>query len=441
MPQNKIYTKTIDITEDLVKISIPLQTQADLDPLLDMIGKSKYVLLGEASHGTSEYYTRRMEISKRLIEEKEFSFIAVEGDWADCYEINRFVKGYRNSSASAHDVLRVFRRWPTWMWANFEMAGFMRWLKGYNHSVPDAKKVGFYGLDLYGLWESLNSIIKYLEKVRPEAVESAYQAFRCFEPYGEDMENYARAAALVPHDCEDDVLKLLSGMKKEVTVYPDDAEAKLNLYQNALVVRNAEKYYRTLMGGGADSWNLRDQHMAESLDALMDFHGNEARGIIWEHNTHIGDARATDMLRAGMFNVGQLVREKHEQEGVSLIGFGSYEGSVIAGSHWGAPMEEMIVPEAAKNSWEEILHQTFLKDRILLLNNIPQNSSLFKPRGHRAIGVVYHPESDAFSNYVPTVLPNRYNAFIYLEKTKALKPILMAEYREGEPGETFPFGE
>src|SRR5215218_11022046 len=285
----------------------PLREPEDLDPLLERIGDARCVLLGEASHGTSEYYAWRARISERLIREKGFSFIAVEGDWPDCYEVNRYVKGYPDSGRNAREVLRTFERWPTWMWANEEVVSLAEMLRGHNEGLPEGRKVGFYGLDVYSLTESMDEIISYLERADPDAVPAARRAYRCFEPYGEDAREYARATAFVPTSCEEEVVSLLSELRGTVARYEDGPETRFAAEQNALVVKNAEAYYRTMVRGGAASWNVRDRHMAETLERLIEHHGPGAKGIVWEHNTHIGDARHTDMARSGMVNVGQLV--------------------------------------------------------------------------------------------------------------------------------------
>jgi len=259
----------------------PLRGPADLDPLLTLIGDGRYALLGEASHGTSEYYTWRAALSKRLVEEKGFSFIAVEGDWPDCYRVNRYVKGHADSGDSAREVLHAFDRWPTWMWANEEVVLLAEWLRGHNEGLPQGEKVGFYGLDVYSLWDSMESIIEYLERVDPGAVEAARRAYGCFEPYGGDAQRYARATAFVPTSCEDEVVGVLSELRERIPEYRDGPEARFAAEQNALVVKNAEAYYRTMVRGGVESWNVRDRHMTETLGRLMEHHGPGAKGIVW----------------------------------------------------------------------------------------------------------------------------------------------------------------
>jgi len=428
--------------ESLRTLEHPLGGKESLDPLLDRIGETRIVLLGEASHGTAEYYTWRHLISERLIGEKGLSCIAVEGDWPDCYRVNRYVKGATNSGGSAREVLHAFNRWPTWMWANEEVVALSEWLRRFNENLPEAERVGFYGLDVYSLWDSLHAVVEYLNRVDPPAAEVAKEAYRCFEPYGEDVQEYARATAFVPASCEAEVVGTLSMLRRKIPAYPDDREAAFNAEQNALVAKNAELYYRTMIRGDTASWNIRDHHMADTLDRLIQFHGPTAKAIIWEHNTHIGDARATDMSEEGMVNVGQLVRERYGEENVVLVGFGSYRGSVIAAVAWEAPMEVMPVPPAAEASWEEILHRVAPRDRLIVFENVdrlPGNERLYEWRGHRAIGVVYHPNRERFGNYVPTMMPFRYDAFIYLDETQALHPLHLQPRAEREPPETYPW--
>ncbi|MDO1448027.1 erythromycin esterase family protein [Rhodocytophaga aerolata] len=413
--------------------------QIDLDKLLDRIGDAQYVLLGEASHGTHEYYTWRSQISKRLILEKGFSFIAVEGDWPDCYRINRYVKGYADAGLNALEVLHTFNRWPTWMWANWEIVALTEWLRKYNQSLPYGNKIGFYGLDVYSLWESLDAMVNYLKKEDPQAARVVERAIQCFAPYGEEGQEYAMATKYFSESCRDELIQVLQEVRKKSLSYDHDLEASLNTEQNAIVALNAERYYQAMVSFGAESWNIRDTHMAETLDRLVKFHGEGAKAIVWEHNTHIGDARYTDMRHENMVNVGQLTREVYGEKNVVLVGFGSYEGLVIAGDAWDAPMEKMIVPPAKPGSVEALLHNDGLGNQLLIFDNPEIRQRFDKKLGHRAIGVVYHPERERFGNYVATLLPSRYDAFIFLDKTQALHPLKIHPSGHQTP-ETFPFG-
>jgi erythromycin esterase len=433
-------TGVAKLAEEVRLLARPLHEAEDLDPLLERIGSARYVLLGEASHGTADYYTWRARISQRLIEEKGFTFIAVEGDWPDCYRVNRYVKRFPDAGESAHEVLRSFARWPTWMWANEEVAELAEWLRWHNAGRPEEEQAGFYGLDVYSLWDLLYQVMSYLRRAAPEALPAARRALRCFEPYGEDVQEYARATVLVPASCEDDVVALLREVRRGAPTFPRDGrDTAFNTEQNALVVKNAEAYYRAMVRSNSDSWNIRDRHMVETLDRLMQHHGGGAKAIVWEHNTHIGDARYTDMADDGMVNVGQLVRQGRARDGVVLVGFGSHRGSVIAGREWEAPMEHMAVPPGRPGSWEDVLHQADETDKLLLFTG-EESAALRETRGQRAIGVVYHPEYEQYGNYVPSVLPRRYDAFLYVDETAALHPLHIRPRREEEVPETFPTG-
>jgi erythromycin esterase-like protein len=400
----------------------PFRDDENLGLLIERMGEVNYVLLGEASHGTSEYYKVRAELSKRLIQEKGFCFIAVEGDWPSCYTLNRYVKGYSNAGENAREALQDFKRWPTWMWANREIAELAEWLREYNADKPDEEKVGFYGIDVYSLWESMDEILTYLKSKGSTELDTAKRAFQCFEPFGRDEQSYGISASLYGEGCEDEVVDLLRKLQHQwKDVHPDDQEQALSAELNAMAVLGAEAYYRTMIRHDAESWNIRDRHMVKALEKLMEFHGPNARAIVWEHNTHIGDARATDMAEDGMVNVGQLLREKYGDQ-VYAVGFGSYQGSVIAGHSWGAPEEEMVVPPAMKNSWEELLHRSGAEDMLLLFEEKDRELWDEFTVGHRAIGVVYHPQRER-GNYVPTVISQRYDAFIYIDRTKALSPL------------------
>jgi erythromycin esterase-like protein len=410
------------IIEQIRQNAVPLRTIDDLQKLVDAIGDAKFVLLGEASHGTSEFYTWRRELSKLLIEQKNFNFVAVEGDWPSCYEVNRYIKGYEGALPTPYDVMAQFNRWPTWMWANQEVLEWMEWLKNRNETKEEEEMVGFYGLDMYSLWESMEEIIRYLKETKAPVsrIELAKKAFSCFEPYGGDEQLYGFSAWSEDADCANEVVQLLKEMQQRHPAYDQDNEAAFSGELNALVAVNAEKYYRSMIHGGPDSWNIRDRHMTEALGKLAQFHGEGSKAIVWEHNTHIGDARATDMREDGMVNVGQLVREMYGKEQVYAVGFGTYQGTVIAAQAWGSPAQVIHLPQAVPQSWEYYFHQVKAEDLMITFNEA--SDSFTENHGHRAIGVVYHPRSES-GNYVPTVLSERYDAFIYLDQTQALHPL------------------
>ncbi|HEY3244379.1 MAG TPA: erythromycin esterase family protein [Phycisphaerae bacterium] len=419
---------------------MPLGAPDDLDPLLGRVGHARYVLLGEASHGTSEFYTWRSQISKRLILDKGFSFIAVEGDWPDCYRVNRYVKNMEGSGGSARNVLHAFDRWPTWMWANWETVALTNWLRKHNQERPPERRVGFYGLDVYSLWDSLHAVMNYVSR-DGEMLKAAEAALRCFQPFGQDAITYARATALVPRSCAAEVAGMLAELRGAAPQYDGDGrEGFFDAEQNALVVKNAEQYYRTMVRADDESWNVRDRHMVETLERLMQFHGPQAKAIVWEHNTHVGDARATDMTAAGMVNVGQLVREAHRPVDVIVVGFATHHGYVIAGDYWDAPMQRMRVPAASPGSWEDVLHEADAGDYSLLLDPRAAPDILLEPRPHRAIGVVFQPGREYFGNYVPTVLPQRYDALLYIDESRALHPLHLEPHTGHDPPETYPWG-
>ncbi|KAB7705316.1 erythromycin esterase family protein [Bacillus aerolatus] len=417
------------ILEKSVKnYAIPFDTNEDLTKITEEIGEAKIVLLGEASHGTSEFYSVRAALSKRLIEEKGFSVIAVEGDWPSAQHVNRYIKGYGEEKKEARDVLKAFNRWPAWMWANEEIAAFIEWLRSYNKKSSTEQKVGFYGIDIYSLWESMEEVLQYLSREKSAGVDLALarKAFSCFEPFNRQPENYAISTLNFSEVCIDEVSKLLASIRAHEENYKDDQEADLNLRVNALVTKNAEKYYRAMVQNDALSWNIRDEHMVEAINELRNYHGKEAKILIWEHNTHIGDASATDMKNEGMINVGQLIREQNNKESVYAVGFGTHRGTVIAAEKWGVPFKKIEVPPARKDSWEDVLHNTGAFNKLLTFTE--ENRHLFDSWiGHRAIGVVYNPEYEAYGNYVPSKIGSRYDAFIYIDQTRALEPLETGE--------------
>jgi erythromycin esterase-like protein len=423
---------------DVRALARPLRDEADLDPLLERIGSTgddgaRIVAIGEASHGTHEYYAWRAALTRRLIEEQDFAFVAVEGDWPDCYRVNRSVRLRPGADEDPRDALDAFDRWPTWMWANDVVVDFCRWLREFNTGRDDERQVGFYGIDVYSLWDSMHELIGWLGEHEPEHVDTAKSALACFEPFGEDGAEYAFASRFAPTSCEQAAVDLLRSLcerrgSEEAAV---DRESRFSAEQNAAVVVEAERYYRAMVRGSSESWNVRDVHMVDTLDRLLEHAGGKA--VVWEHNTHIGDARATDMAGAGMVNVGQLLRDRHGADEVVLVGFGGYRGGVIAGSSWGAQMARMAVPAARPGSLEALLHDTVGTDALFVFPRADQPSWLRRRLDHRAIGVVYRPERERWGNYVPTVLGQRYDAFLHLEETSPLQPLHLERADEHVP--------
>ena len=422
--------------DEVTALAAPLTGPRDLDALLERVGDARVVMLGEASHGTHEYYTWRAAITRRLIEEKGFSFVAVEGDWPDCDRVDRSVRCRPDAPADPREALLTFERWPTWMWANEEVVEFTRWLRARNATLDEPARAGFHGLDVYSLWESLREILTYLRENEPEQVPAALAAYRCFEPYDEDAQQYALATQFVPTSCESEVLDLLIALRERAAA---DGTGGFEAWQNAEVVAGAERYYRAMVRGGRHSWNVRDRHMDDSLDRLLTHYGPGAKAVVWAHNTHVGDARATDMADAGHVNIGQLARERYGAGEVVLVGFGSHRGTVVAGDSWGAPMRVMQVPPARRDSLEGVLHAAAPAQALFVFPQAGPPAVLTDELGHRAIGVVYHPERERFGNYVPTNLGRRYDAFLWFDESQAVRPLHLRTVDTSEP-ETYPSG-
>lgn len=419
----------------------PLEEESDLEPLFGRIAGARVVMIGEASHGTSEFYRWRERITRTLIADHGFSFVAVEGDWPDCMRLTRFLKGGGGDGEDAREVLSGFVRWPSWMWANHEVADFAEWLREFNEGRQLEERVGFYGLDVYSLWDSLQEVLRYLDTHDGEALAQAHRAMDCFAPYGDDAQAYARSVPFVSPDCRDEVVELLIEVQDRARIARgEDPDDLFDLEQNARVAKGAEAYYRKLIHGGGTTWNLRDRHMMETLLRLLSHHGRESRAVVWAHNTHVGDARHTDMPDAGLLNLGQLAREELGSGSVALVGFGSHTGHVIASTEWGEPFERMVVPPGREGSWEDVFHKACGgEDALLLCDGL--DASFYEKRHHRAIGVVYHPAYERLGNYVPTVLPRRYDAFLHIDRTSALRPLHVAARLDHELPQTFPSGQ
>lgn len=426
-------------------------TAHDYDPLLDLIGDARFVLLGEATHGTHEFYRERARITQRLITEKGFTAVAVEADWPDAYRVNRYVRS-QSDDTDAQQALGGFKRFPTWMWRNTDVVDFIEWLRSYNGSLPlNVPAIGFYGLDLYSLFISIDEVLKYLDKVDQEAAQRARSRYACFDHFGEDSQRYGYAAGFgISESCEKEVVSQLRDLQTRATDYlrhdgPEAADAFFHAQQNAKLIINAEEYYRTMFHGRISSWNLRDQHMAETLDALAQYlsytTGMPAKIVVWEHNSHIGDARATEAGRQGEWNVGQLARELYGDE-ARLIGFTTYHGTVTAASEWDGPAERKYVRPALAGSYEEAFHHTGIAHFMLPLREKgPAAKALFEGRLERAIGVIYLPESERRSHYFYAHLPQQFDAVLHFDETHAVEPLEFTGYwKTGEAPETFPVG-
>ncbi|GAA1466461.1 erythromycin esterase family protein [Microbacterium thalassium] len=424
------------LISDIRDLAHPLAGPADLDPVVRAARPRRFVALGEASHGTHEFYAWRAELTRRIIEDGRPTWIGVEGDWPDCWRIDRWVRGLTDRGADARTVLQGFERWPTWMWANTDVADFLDWLHELNLTRPEAQRVGFYGLDVYSLWDSLDRVMRWLADNQPDALPAALQAWQCFAPFDEDPHRYAWSTSMVPQSCESDVVELLTEVRHRFLADGDDA---FDAMQNAEVAVQAERYYRAMVRTDRGSWNIRDIHMADTAERLRRHFGTDSRGIIWEHNTHVGDARATTMADAGMVNIGQLLRERHGEEAVMLVGFASHRGSVIAGSQWGQAEERMPVRPARPGSHEDLLHRALGEPSVIPLIGREHRPWPAHRAGHRAIGVVYDPAREA-GNYVPTVMGARYDALLWFEQAEALTPLHHEAQPEEPEFETEPSG-
>lgn len=442
MNQSSQYTSQVPgssrILQEIEKNAVPLKDNRDLEKLIKNIADKKIVMLGESSHGTEEFYKWRRLLSQELIQHHGFSFIAVEGDWPPSAELNRFVHGGTRTKAP-EDALKSFQRWPTWMWANTEIVRLAHWLKDYNKK--EKQKVGFFGLDVYSLFESIDEIIKQLNSIDPDLAHHIQSQYACFDPYKRDERTYARSLIQFPEGCEKQVLKALTDLLNvRLDKMTRHSEKYFDARQNARIVKNAERYYRAMIQGEEDSWNVRDRHMIETLDILLNRHGENSKAIVWAHNTHIGDYRATPMLQEGQVNIGGLAREHWGADEVALVGFGTYQGEVIASHAWDGPIEVMKVPPGREQSYEAYFHEASKHLRedsfYIWLNN---SEILSETYGHRAIGVVYDPEHERFGNYVPSSLSKRYDAFVFIDKTTALTP-LKQDFKRDEIPETWPRG-
>jgi len=420
----------------------------DYEVLLELIGDARIVLLGEASHGTHEFYSERAAITKRLIAEKGFTVIAIEADWPDSSRVHRYVRG-ASDDTDPNEALSGFRRFPTWMWRNTVVVEFIEWLRDFNQHL-DSKRAptGFYGMDLYSLHASIDAVLGYLEKVDLDAAKRARGRYSCFDHFGREPQEYGYAATVgAIESCEDEVVEQLVELQRKGTEFlsRDGEVAAEELFfaeQNARLVKNAEKYYRSMFRGRASSWNLRDQHMVETIDALVAYFdgSRQPKTIVWAHNSHLGDARATEMSQHGELNVGQLVRERFGSEAV-LIGFSTNHGTVTAASDWGARADRKRVRPALQGSYEKLFHETGLPRFWINLRDADEKIDVLRePRLERAIGVIYRSETERLSHYFQARLSKQFDAIIHIDETRAVEPLERTSiWDEGELPETYPF--
>ena len=425
--------------------AVPLSgTHSDYDALLYRARTARLVLLGEASHGTHEFYDERAKISRRLIDELEFDAIVVEADWPDAYEVDRYVRDSAHSSPER--ALRGFKRFPQWMWRNDDVLALVDWLRIRNASYSSVEHAGFYGMDLYSLHASIDAVLDYLWKVDPEAARRARERYSCFEHFGDDPQTYGYATSRGVESCEEMVVRQLlelSGTARTRTGHAD-ARAVDELFvaeQNARLVRNAERYYRAMFRGRASSWNLRDTHMTDTVDALLAHlgrDGHEAKLIVWAHNSHLGDARATEMGVRGEVNVGQLLRERYDDRVLS-VGFTTHTGTVTAAADWDEPAETKTVVPSIAGSYERLCHDAAIDRFYLSLHDPGVRRALREPRLERAIGVIYRPETERQSHYFKALLANQFDALVHIDVTSAVQPIEeLVPHEDDEIPETFP---
>ncbi|MFT4582543.1 MAG: protein-L-isoaspartate(D-aspartate) O-methyltransferase [Gammaproteobacteria bacterium] len=429
-----------DLIAEISAYAEPFESieSCNLEPLLQRIGDSRIVLLGEASHGTSEFYRMRARITKHLIEEKGFSFVAIEGDWPDVARIDHFVRHFEYPPAE----WVAFARFPMWMWRNHEVREFVDWLRLHNSERSPDVRTAFYGLDLYSLYSSIRSILEYLDTVDPKTAASARQRYGCLTPWQSDPASYGQAV-LTGHyrTCEKEVVGMLGTILEKVQTYTkQDGERYLDAIQNARLVADAEHYYRTMYYGSRESWNLRDSHMFETLESTLKHHGAHSKAVVWAHNSHIGDAAATEMSARGEYNIGQLCRKAYGHD-VYAVGFGTDHGTVAAASDWGAPVEIKTVRPSIEGSFEKICHLSGIENFLLPLRNLRSsvaNEGLNKPLLERAIGVIYRPDTELQSHYFQAIVPAQFDEYIWFDTSSAVRPIATHEL-EGLP-DTYPFG-
>ncbi len=440
----------VDPVGAIARAARPLTGVAeDFDSLLDLVGDRRLVLIGEASHGTREFYAERARLTRRLVDELDFTVVAVEGDWPDAYRVNRYVMGL-STDRSADEALCGFRRFPTWMWRNREVLRFVEWLRSRNDAQTRPSRMArFYGLDLYSLRASMEAVIEYLDRVDPPEALRARQRYACFDHVGAEGAAYGYAVArrdAIP--CEREVVAQLLELRRNSEAYlrrdgwiAEDEQFVAE--QNARVVRDAEEYYHQMYRAEVSSWNLRDLHMAGTLDALIDHldrRSKPTKVVVWEHNSHIGDARATAMGARGELNVGQLTREHHGDDAV-LVGFTTYSGQVTAASDWGAPAERKRVRPARIGSHEALMHSVGLPQFWVATRERTVTDALDEPRLERAIGVIYRPETELQSHYFEARLAQQFDAVIHVDRTGAVEPLERTPlWDRGEPAETFPTG-
>ncbi|MDG5800004.1 erythromycin esterase family protein [Marinilabiliaceae bacterium ANBcel2] len=404
--------------------STPFETVEDLSEITSRASNRSMVLLGEASHGTHEYYKWRAKLSKYLISQKQFNFIVVEGDWASIYRLNKYVKDWNSSASSAKEVLREFDRWPQWMWSNSDILSLAEWLREYNKNLNDEDKVGFYGMDVYGQWQALDDLLVYTEVNLPNYHDVIKSNLNCFTKHGEDEWDYARFVAQGGSPCTDELTEVAEILRNySDRLIADCPKSYFRAKQNAYVVKNAESYYRLAVQNNVTAWNSRVDHMWLTVQRLREYYGENSKGILWAHNTHVGDSRATYMAMQGQYNAGRLSRDELGEDNVFILGFATTKGRVNAGSEWGSAMQIMDLPDAQEGSLGHYMGR-LNNDKLFLTFDVEdrENPIFQNPIGHRAVGVTYNPAQEE-GNYVPSILPYRYDAILFIKETSELDPL------------------
>jgi erythromycin esterase-like protein/predicted phosphoribosyltransferase len=438
------------LVDAIAQTALPLTgARDDLDPLIELVGDNRIVMIGESTHGTHDFYKLRAEITKRLIRERGFTAVAAEADWPDAYRVNRYVRG-AGVDHDATEALGDFRRFPQWMWRNADVLDFVGWLRSHNDAREARRRIGFYGLDLYSLHASIDAVLSHLDRVDPPAAARARARYACFEHFGDDPQRYGQVTSFgLREDCERDVVQQLRDLQaaraerlRKSGLLADDEHFAAE--QNARVVANAEAYYRTMFRGHVASWNLRDTHMAETLDALLghlDSRDARSKIVVWAHNSHVGDASATQMGELGEHTLGQLARRHHPGDTL-LVGLTTSRGTVTAASDWDEPAERKQVRPPLPESYEHLFHEAGVPRFFLPMRELGEAAGgLREPRLYRAIGVVYRPDTERISHYLRTRLPSQFDAVIHIDETRALEPLeRTAGWDRGEVPDTFPSG-
>jgi erythromycin esterase-like protein len=460
-PDQDSFVGDAVLFRELAGKSRPLSgASQDYDLLIEAAGKARFVLLGEASHGTHEFYRERARITRRLIEEKGFAAVAVEADWPDAERVNVFVRG-ESPDREAVDALAGFRRFPAWMWRNAEVLDFIGWLRQRNDTIGEesapggpgpiraarGRKAGFYGLDLYGLHASIAAVIEYLDRIDPQAARLARRRYACFQRFEEDPQASGQAAPFgISKSCENAVVRQLIDLRANALEYSARGgraarDAVFSAEQNAKLIAHAEHYYREMFRGTISSWNLRDAHMADTAEALvnhLEAQGDEPKIVIWAHNSHVGDARATEMGGQGEWNLGELLKERHG-DSVFIAGFTTHSGTVTAASEWDGPVERKTVRPSLPGSYEDVFHASGIPRFMLLLGGSLAPDGLARPRLERAIGVIYEPETERPTDYFWARLPRQFDAVLHFDRTRAVEPLeTRTPPRTGEVPETYP---